>query len=180
MGRPVKISDTLYRQLQKTAQELDIPLQEALKRELDSRSLQIRQLGSERTRLQNQLRQAEQDFQAERDTSQKARRDMNTLRLKLDGIQRQLDERTFERDKVLSLCEDWMRCSDEFESELDHTQESAQKEKTQYQATLVLLSLLAIFVVGFMVWTEWREMKRTEQEQAIDVDVAFQPWSYGV
>jgi|GEM_PF-5840485 len=180
MSRPVKISDTLYRQLQKTAHEQDIPLQEALKRVLDSRSLQIRQLGSERTRLQKQLRQAEQDFQAESDTSQKARRDMKALRLKLDGIQRQLDERTFERDKVLSLCEDWKRRSDEVESELEQTQESAKKEKTQYQAILVVLSLLAIFVVGFMVWTDWREMKSTEQEQPPDAQLAFQPWSYGV
>ena len=180
MSRPVKVTDSFFRQLQKTAHELDIPLQEALKRELDSRSLQIRQLGSERARLQRRLRQAEQDFQAETDTYQKARRDMNTLRLKLDGIQRQLDERAFERDKVLSLCEDWKRRSDEFESELEQTQESAQKEKRQYQATLVVLSLLAIFVVGFMLWTDWREMKRAEQEQPPDAQLAFQPWSYGV
>lgn len=180
MSRPIKISDTFFRQLQKTAQELDIPLQEALKREFDSRSLQIRQLGSEYARLQKQLKEAEQDFQAERDTSQKAKQDVKGLRLKLDGIQCELDERTFERDEVLSLCADWKRRSDEVESELEQTQESAQKEKTQYQAILVVLGLLAVFVVGFMLWTEWREMKRTEQEQPTDAQPAFQPWTYGV
>jgi len=180
VGRPVKISDTLYRQLQKTAQELDIPLQEALKRVLDSRKLQVRQLGAEREQLQKRLKQAEQESQAERDTSQKARRDMKALQRKLDGIQLQLDERTIERDRVVSLYEDWKRRSNEFGSELKQTQESAQKEKAQYQATMVVLGLLAIFVVGFMLWTEWREMKRTEQEQLMDAQLAFQPLSYGV
>jgi len=180
MSRPVKVEDSFYQQLQKAADELDIPLQEALKRELDRRSMQIRQLESQQSELQKRLRQAAQQIQTETDSSEKAKQDVKAVRSKLDGIQRQLDERTLERDEVLSLCADWKCRSDEFESELEHTQEAAGKVKTQHQTVRFVLGLVAILAVGYMLWTQWRRIGSAEQEVPKDAQPAFQPWTYGV
>ena len=178
MSRPVKVSDEFYQQLERIANEQGVPLQEALKRELDRRSSQIRQLESRQSELQKRLQEATQQVKSEKGTSQRAKENLKALQLNLDGLKRQLNVRTSERDEMLSVCDDWKCQSDQFESELEHTREVAGKTQAQYKALRFVLGIVAIVALGYGLWTLWRQTRDEEKDRP--GQQGLQPWSYGV
>ena len=158
LGKPVKVSITLFESLRAEAAREGITIQEALSRRLEHAEAKAKNLEARLRKQGDLLRTKQAELKAARSKGDSETARAKVLSQEIRDIQQALDSAQSEQQELSQRLAEWQAEAGTLEHTLNDERDRRSREKRTYKVILTVLG--AVIVAGSAV-ALWRHLKKT-------------------
>ena len=156
LGKPVKVSTTLFESLREEAARERITIQDALSRRLEGAEAKAKNLGARLRKQEELLRTKEAELKAARSKGDSETARAKALSQEIRDIRQTLNSAQSEQEELSESLTEWQAAAGTLEQSLNDERDRRSEEKRTYNVILTVLG--AVIVVGGAV-ALWRHFK---------------------